>query len=65
MRKSTGFFLVFTFFSLFSFSFIIGVSNELNQVQTIDALLEDKITTDDFTLNINSHMYDVNGQLFS
>lgn len=64
LRKSTGFFLVFTFISLFSFSFI-GVTNEFKQVQTIDALLDDKITTDDFTLNINSYMYDFNGHLIS
>ncbi|WP_425424969.1 transglycosylase domain-containing protein [Anaerobacillus alkalilacustris] len=64
LGKSIGFFLVLIFISVFSFSFI-GFSNELSQIQTVESLLEEKVTTNDFSLHDNSYIYDSNGNIIS
>lgn len=64
LRISTGFFLVFLFITLFSFSFI-GLAKELSQFQTIDDVLKNSISKEDFSLHSNSYMYDANGELIS
>lgn len=64
LRYGTGFFLIIMFVFIFSFSFI-GVNNELNAIQSIDQILEDHISKNDFDLKKNSYMYDSNGNVIS
>ncbi len=52
------------FITLFSFS-LIGVMSELNQIETLEQVLEDRIHLDDFSLSSNSNIYDANGELIS
>lgn len=64
LRISTGFFLILTFIVVFSSS-LIGFSNEFQQVQRFETVLEDSIQLDDFFLSSNSYMYDANENVIS
>lgn len=64
LRKSTGFFLITMFITLFSFSFL-GTIKELENVQSFDEVLKNSVHAEDFQLPTVSFMYDTNGEVIS
>ncbi len=64
MQVITGFFITIIFGIVFAIS-MIGFTNEMTHVQTIDEILDTSISSDDFNFKRNSYIFDRNENIVS
>lgn len=64
VRIVTGFLTIIVLFFTFSFMLVQAVT-EMDQVQSIDKIVEERVNVDNIHLATNSYMYNANGELIS